>query len=369
MTELVDIPAPMGLLAELTHRCPLQCPYCSNPLDLERAKGELSTDQWLAVIDQAADLGVLQLHLSGGEPTARRDLEAIVERAAKLGTYSNLITSGYGVTAERVASLAAAGLDHLQVSIQDAEPVNGDRIAGVAGAHARKLAVAGFARDQGLALTINAPVHRQNIDNLEAIIAIAETLGAQRVEIANVQYYGWALANRAALLPTRAQVARSLSVVEAARTRLKGVLTIDYVAPDYYAKRPKACMGGWGRGIINITPSGKVLPCHAAETMTALSFDTVVERPLREIWETSAAFNVYRGTSWMQEPCRSCDLKDVDWGGCRCQALALTGNATNADPMCGKSQFHSAIASLAEAETITVAPEFIYRRPKPVTTR
>jgi PqqA peptide cyclase len=277
------IPAPIGLLAELTHRCPLQCPYCSNPLDLESAKSELSTAQWLEVIDQAADLGVLQLHLSGGEPTARRDLEAIVARAAQRAIYSNLITSGYGVSAARVASLATAGLDHLQVSIQDAESVNADRIAGVQGAHARKLAVAGFARDHGLALTVNAPIHRQNIDNLEQILALAVSLGAQRVEIANVQYNGWALANRAALMPTRAQVARSLDIVRDARERLRGVLTIDYVAPDYYAKRPKPCMGGWGRGIINITPSGKVLPCHSAETLTNLVFDNVTERPLRDL--------------------------------------------------------------------------------------
>jgi PqqA peptide cyclase len=362
MTPEPAIPAPIGLLAELTHRCPLQCPYCSNPLDLERGKGELSTAQWLDVLDQAADLGILQLHLSGGEPTARRDLEQLVARAAKRGLYSNLITSGYGVTRERLQALAAAGLDHVQISIQDATPANADRIAGTPGAHVRKMALAGFTRDIGLALTINAPIHRQNIDNLEQIVDLAVSLGAQRVEVANVQYYGWALVNRAVLLPTRGQVTRSLQIVEAARARLKGVLAIDYVAPDYYAARPKACMGGWGRGIINITPAGKVLPCHAAATIPGLVFDNVRDRSLHDIWVNSAAFNAYRGTAWMKEPCRSCAFKEADWGGCRCQALALTGDAANADPMCAKSSQHGKIAALAEAEASAPAPDFVYRR-------
>lgn len=359
------LPAPIGLLAELTHRCPLQCPYCSNPLALERAAGELPTEDWLRVLDEAADLGVLQLHLSGGEPTLRRDLEQIIARAATRGLYTNLITSAYGVTRDRLAGLATVGLDHVQISIQDAQAVNADRIAGAEGAHHRKLALAGHVRDLGLALTINAPIHRQNIDNLEAIIALAETLGAQRLEIANVQYYGWALANRAALLPAKAQVVRSIEIAEAARTRLKGVLAIDYVAPDYYARRPKACMGGWGRGIINITPTGKALPCHAAETIKHLEFDNVRDRGLADIWAHSAAFNAYRGTAWMQEPCRSCEFKEVDWGGCRCQALAVTGDATNADPVCAKSAHRPTIAAWAEAEAAVPPPAFVYRRLTP----
>ncbi len=357
------VPAPIGLLAELTHRCPLQCPYCSNPLELERAAGELTTAQWLDAFDQAADLGVLQVHLSGGEPTTRRDLEQLVARAAKRGIYSNLITSGYGVDRKRLAALAAAGLDHVQISVQDATAANADRIAGVTGAHGRKLELAGHAQALNLALTINAPVHRQNIDHLDELIALAVRLGAQRLEIANVQYYGWALANRAALLPSRQQVAVSLDVVAKARARLKGVLAIDYVAPDYYAKRPKACMGGWGRGVINITPSGKVLPCHAAETIKTLRFERITERSLRDIWLNSAAFNAYRGTSWMLEPCRTCEFKEVDWGGCRCQALALTGEAANADPMCVKSSRHGEIGLLAEAESAAPPPDFVYRRP------
>lgn len=362
MSDAASIAAPVGLLAELTHRCPLQCAYCSNPLALEQPATELTTRQWCEALGQAAALGVLQLHLSGGEPTVRRDLEAIVQHAASFGLYSNLITSAYGVTRERMAALAAAGLDHVQISIQAADPACADRIAGTEGAHRRKLALAEHVRALDLVLTINAPVHRQNLDALADIIALAETLGAARLEIANVQYYGWALANRAALLPSREQVRRSLEVVKAARERLAGVMTIDYVAPDYYARRPKACMGGWGRGIINITPSGKVLPCHAAETIPGLGFDNVRERPLAEIWRHSAAFNSYRGTAWMKEPCSSCDLKEVDWGGCRCQALAMTGDAANADPVCAKSAHRGSVAAIADAAPGAPAPEFIYRR-------
>ncbi len=359
------IQPPVGLLAELTHRCPLQCPYCSNPRALLAPATELSTELWLDVLDQAADLGVLQLHLSGGEPTVRRDLEAIVAKAAARGLYSNLITSAYGVTRDRLSALGDAGLDHVQISFQDATDASADRIAGVAGAHARKLALAGYVRELGLALTVNAPVHRQNLENLEAIIALAEHAGAGRLEIANVQYYGWALTNRAALLPSRELVMRSVDVVKRARERLAGVMTIDFVAPDYYAQRPKACMGGWGRGIINITPNGTVLPCHAAETLGHLTFDTVKDRQLRDIWLHSAAFNAYRGTGWMVEPCQSCEFKEVDWGGCRCQALALTGDAANADPVCAKSAHRGAITALAAAETAAATPEFIYRRMRP----
>jgi pyrroloquinoline quinone biosynthesis protein E len=357
------IPAPVGLLAELTHRCPLQCPYCSNPLALERAASEMTTADWLALMDQAADLGVLQLHLSGGEPTVRRDLEQLVARATARGLYANLITSGYGVTRERLAALSAAGLAHVQVSIQDADAANADRIAGVEGAHARKLSVAEHTIALGMALTVNAPVHRQNIDNLEAIVALAVSVGARRLEVANVQYYGWGLANRAALLPSREQVRRSLEVVQAARDKHAGILTIDYVAPDHYARRPKACMGGWGRGVIVVTPSGKVLPCHAAESIPGLAFETIRDKPLREIWLSSTAFNAYRGTEWMQEPCRSCELKEIDWGGCRCQALALAGDAAATDPVCAKSPLRYRVADMAEAETSARPPAFVYRQP------
>ena len=352
------------MLAELTHRCPLQCPYCSNPLELERIGGELPTEIWLDVLAQAAELGVLQLHLSGGEPTVRRDLEEIVEKAAKVGLYSNLITAAVLLTRERLEKLAAAGLDHVQISIQDVEAANADRIAHYKGGHAKKLEVAGWVRELGLPLTLNAPMHRQNIAGLPAMIELAQRLGAQRLEVAHVQYYGWALQNRAALMPTRSQVLQSAEIVEAARERLKGILTIDFVVPDYYATRPKPCMGGWGRGSLNITPSGRVLPCHAAESIPGLTFDNVRARPLRDIWYTSTAFQHFRGTDWMREPCKSCEFREIDWGGCRCQALAFAGAAEVADPACAKSPLHAVFAGVAETDSAAAAPAFVYRNPR-----
>jgi pyrroloquinoline quinone biosynthesis protein E len=356
--------APVGLLAELTHRCPLQCPYCSNPLALERAANELPTEVWLDVLAQAADLGVLQLHLSGGEPTARRDLEEIVAQAAKVGLYSNLITAGVLLTRARLEKLAALGLDHVQISIQDAQGANADRLAHYDGGHAKKLEVARWVRELGLPLTLNAPIHRQNIASLPAIIELAVSLGARRLEVAHVQYYGWALINRQALMPTRAQVLETVELVEAARARLKGVLTIDFVVPDYYARRPKPCMGGWGRGSINITPTGKALPCHAAETIPGLAFDNVRDKPLRAIWLESDAFQRFRGTAWMRDPCRSCEFREVDWGGCRCQALAFAGDAALTDPACDKSPLHAAFAGIAEHEASAPAPPLVYRNPR-----
>lgn len=355
------VPAPVGLLAELTHRCPLQCPYCSNPLALQGVDEELPTAVWLDVLEQAVELGVLQLHLSGGEPTVRRDLEAIVARAAKVGLYSNLITSGVLLDADKLKRLAAAGLDHVQISIQDTDAGNADRIAHYSGGHEKKLAAARLVRAAGLPLTLNAPIHRQNIASLPAFIELAVELDARRLEVAHVQYYGWALANRAALMPTRQQVLDSARLVEEARVRLKGILTIDFVVPDYYASRPKPCMGGWGRGIINITPSGRVLPCHAAETIPGLAFDNVRERSLRDIWLGSDAFRAFRGTGWMREPCRTCELREVDWGGCRCQAFAFAGAAQEADPACAKSSHHAAFTHVAEIESSAPAPAFRFR--------
>ncbi|HJU31291.1 MAG TPA: pyrroloquinoline quinone biosynthesis protein PqqE [Hyphomicrobiaceae bacterium] len=355
---------PIGLLAELTHRCPLQCPYCSNPLALERAGAELPTETWLDVLEQAAGLGVLQLHLSGGEPTVRRDLEEIVAQAARVGLYSNLITAGVLLTRERLDRLALLGLDHVQISIQDADAVNGDRLAHYPQALSRKLQVAGWLRKIGLPLTINAPIHRQNIANLPAIIELAVHVGAQRLEVAHVQYYGWALANRQALMPTRAQVLDSAELVEKARERLKGVLVIDFVVPDYYARRPKPCMGGWGRGSMNVTPSGKVLPCHAAETIPGLVFANVRQARLADIWRESPAFERFRGTSWMPEPCRSCEMQRVDWGGCRCQALAFAGDAALTDPACAKSSLHAAFVGVAEQEASDAPRQLVFRRPR-----
>jgi PqqA peptide cyclase len=355
---------PVGLLAELTHRCPLQCPYCSNPLALESVAGELPTAVWLDVLAQAADLGVLQLHLSGGEPTVRRDLEDIVAQAAKVGLYSNLITAGVLLTRERLQGLAERGLDHVQISLQDVEPANADRLARYQGGHAKKLEVAGWVREIGLPLTANAPIHRQNIASLPAFIDLAESLGAQRLELAHVQYYGWALKNRSALMPTRQQVIDSAELVAQARERLKGILVIDFVVPDYYAKRPKPCMGGWGRGVINVTPSGLVLPCHAAQSLPGLVFDNVREKPLRDIWHASDAFQKYRGTGWMEEPCRSCELRERDWGGCRCQAFAFAGKATLADPACDKSLYHPAFTAVAEQEAANAGAPLVFRSPR-----
>lgn len=354
--------APVGLLAELTHRCPLQCPYCSNPLELERANAELTTAEWQHVLRQAGEMGVLQLHLSGGEPTARRDLEEIVRTAAEAGLYSNLITAGVLLTRERVKALAEAGLDHVQLSIQDVDPENADRIAQYKGGSAKKREVARWVKEFDLPLTLNAPIHRQNIEHLPQIIDYAVELGAGRLEVAHIQYYAWALKNRAALMPTREQFMKTVGIVEEAKERLKGILVFDFVVPDYYATRPKPCMGGWGRGIVNVTPSGKVLPCHAAESLPGLEFDNVRDKPLSEIWLNGQAFQKYRGTEWMKEPCRSCDRREIDYGGCRCQAFAMTGDAAATDPACSLSPRHGEFAALAAAESHQAPPPFVYRR-------
>ena len=354
--------APVGLLAELTHRCPLQCPYCSNPLEMERVNVELSTEEWCRVMRQAGDLGVLQVHLSGGEPTARKDLEEILKAAVDAGLYTNLITAGVLLTRERLEGLAKLGLDHVQLSIQDVEPENADRIAAYKGGSAKKREVAGWVTELGLALTINAPLHRQNIKSLPQIIDYAVEVGAQRLEVAHIQYYAWALKYRAALMPTEEDFMATAHIANDAKERLKGILVIDFVIPDYYAKYPKPCMGGWGRGIMNITPSGRVLPCHASESIPGLKFDNVKDRGLREIWLEGEAFNLYRGTEWMKEPCRSCHRKEIDFGGCRCQALALTGDATNTDPACSLSPMHSDWAKVARQESHQPPPDFIFRR-------
>jgi PqqA peptide cyclase len=353
---------PLALLAELTHRCPLQCPYCSNPLEMDKAASELDTATWQRVLEEAAKLGVLHVHFSGGEPAARKDLEALVARAAALGLYTNLITSAVLVDRARMLALAKAGLNHVQISVQGSDPANADRIGGYKGGHARKIEVAGYVREAGLPLTLNAVMHRQNLDELEEVIDLAVRLGARRLEVAHVQYYGWALKNRAALMPSRAQLERATATVDAARERLKGRLVIDYVVPDYYARQPKACMGGWGRRFLNISPSGDVLPCHAASTLPGMTFENVRAHSLKAIWDGSAAFERFRGTGWMPEPCRSCDRREVDWGGCRCQAFALTGELSAVDPACAFSEHHAALVETAERESATAPPDFIYRR-------
>lgn len=352
---------PLAVLAELTHRCPLQCPYCSNPLELEAASKELTTAEWLRVIDELAEIGVLQIHFSGGEPTVRKDLVALVARATEVGLYSNLITSAVMLPREKLAALADAGLNHVQISFQGAEPLVADRVGGFRNGHVKKLEVARWTRELDLPLTVNAVMHRQNLHQLPDIIDMAVALDADRLEVANVQYYGWALKNRHALMPTVAQLEETTRLVEAAQQRLNGVLVIDYVIPDYYASRPKQCMGGWGRQFFNISPAGKVLPCHAAETITGMTFDSVRDHPLDWIWNHSAAFNRYRGTDWMPEPCRSCAHKEEDFGGCRCQAFALTGDAGNTDPACALSPMHGRIFALAETESEAEQNRFLYR--------
>src|SRR5919198_1701466 len=338
---------PLGLLAELTHRCPLGCPYCSNPLALDTREDELDTATWARVFGEAAALGVLQVHLSGGEPGARRDLVDITKAANKAGLYTNLITSAVGITDKALGALAEAGLDHVQISIQDSEAETADHIAGYHGAYARKRALAAEVVRLKLPLTVNAVMHRANIDHVTEMVDLALALGASRVEIAHVQYYGWALKNRAALMPTREQVERAVAAVDDLRKRHHGKIVIDAVVPDYYARYPKPCVGGWGRRSLNITPAGRVLPCHAAESIPGLEFWSVQDHALAEIWRHSPAFRAFRGTDWMREPCRSCPRREEDFGGCRCQAFLLTGDARAADPVCHLSPDHGLVHRIA----------------------
>ncbi len=352
------IEPPLAVLAELTHRCPLRCPYCSNPVDLAKASEELTTGEWAAALREAGELGCLQVHLSGGEPTARRDLPEIVAAARAAGLYTNLITAGVTLDAPKLSQLIAAGLDHVQLSVQDAETEGAERIGGLRGAHARKREAARLVKQFGLPLTINAVVHRQNLHNLPALVELALAWGAARLEVAHVQYYGWALANRAALLPTRAMLDAATLVVGAARERLKGRLVIDYVVPDYHAVRPKACMGGWGRRFLAISPRGDILPCHAAESIEGMMFPNLRDTPLRDAWLDSEAFNRFRGTAWMPSPCRGCAHAERDWGGCRCQAAAMLGDPAQTDPACALSPHHGL---LREAVQAAGADGFAYR--------
>ena len=363
----MTVAPPLGLLAELTHRCPLACPYCSNPLDLERRSSELDTATWLRVFDEAAELGVLQLHLSGGEPAARADLVELTRGAARAGLYTNLITSGIGLDSRRLGALAAAGLDHVQLSVQHVREDEADRIAGYRGAHARKQALARDLAALGLPLTVNAVIHRHNIDVVEELVAEAVTLSARRIEVAHAQYYGWGLKNRAALLPCPEKMAAARATVERLQAALHGTIVIDYVAPDHIGRFPKPCMNGWGRRSLNVNPAGRALPCHAAETIPGLEFWSVQERSLGAIWRDSPAFEAFRGTAWMPEPCASCPRKEIDFGGCRCQAMALTGDPRNADPVCVHSPARALVAA-AVAEAGAAGQGFVYRRHGPAPT-
>lgn len=342
-------PLPLGLLAELTHRCPLACPYCSNPVNLDRRSDELDTSIWLRVFEEAAALGVLQLHLSGGEPTARADIISLTRGAAAAGLYTNLITSGIGLTEARLEELAGAGLDHVQLSWQDTDSRRADELAGLAGAYAKKRETARSVIGLGLPLTINIVVHRLNIGRISEMVVAAYEAGARRIEIAHAQYYGWALANRTALLPTADQVETAHAAIARARRELEPAILIDYVAPDHFTRRPKPCMNGWARQSLNVTPRGKVLPCHAAESFRGLTFWNVRNHTLKEIWDESPAFTAFRGTEWMKEPCRSCSRKEIDFGGCRCQAFAWTGDAADTDPACELSVHHADLRAAVSA--------------------
>ncbi|HVR21999.1 MAG TPA: pyrroloquinoline quinone biosynthesis protein PqqE [Candidatus Polarisedimenticolia bacterium] len=343
------IPNPLALIAELTHRCPLHCVYCSNPLELAAVSTELSTAEWIDIFQQAGTLGMLHAHFTGGEPLARPDLSQLIASARGAGLYTNLITSGIGLAETRLQALVDAGLDHIQVSFQDSREGAANWIAG-AKAHAHKIELSRIIRRHKIAFTVNLVIHRQNIDHIEEMISFIEQLAPERMEIAHTQYYGWALRNRAALLPTQAQLERAVEAVATAEERLAGRIRIDSVVPDYYARFPKACMGGWGRRLMLINPSGKVLPCHAAEVIPGLTFENVRQKTLESIWRESSSFQRFRGEEWMPEPCRSCDRRGDDFGGCRCQALLLTGDAAATDPVCSLVPAHHIVESVL-AET------------------
>jgi pyrroloquinoline quinone biosynthesis protein E len=352
---------PYTLIAELTYRCPLRCPYCYNPVDYSRHSNELPTDDWLRVFKEAEALGVVQLHLTGGEPLARRDLELLVQGARTVGLYTNLITSGIPLTRERLCALRDAGLDNVQLSVQDVDEDRSDRIAGYQ-SFRTKLEVARWVKAERLPLTLNVVLHRQNLDRVEEVVALAESLNADRLELANTQYHGWALKNRDQLLPTRVQLERAREAATAAKPRLHGIMELAFGPPDFAAEWPPACLEGWGRRFINITPNGLMLPCHAAHTISGLKFENVRELPMDEIWHRSPSFNLFRGEGWMSEPCRSCPRRTIDFGGCRCQAFHLTGNAATTDPACSLSPDHSLIeaarARVGELPGVPVAFEY-----------
>ncbi|MBK8960872.1 MAG: pyrroloquinoline quinone biosynthesis protein PqqE [Proteobacteria bacterium] len=340
---------PLWLLAELTYRCPLQCPYCSNPVDFARRSDELSTADWMRVLGEARQLGAMQLGFSGGEPLLRHDLEALIAEARRLGYYSNLITSGVGMDEERVARFKQAGLDHIQVSFQASSEELNNFLGGTA-SFQHKLDMARAVKAHGYPMVLNIVIHRQNIDQIEDIIRMTIDLKADFVELASTQYYGWSKLNLDALLPSREQLRAAETVARRYQEQMKDRMKIIYVVPDYYEDRPKACMNGWGSIFLTIAPDGTALPCHAAQQLPGLSFPNVRDHSIEEIWSHSEAFQHFRGFEWMQEPCRSCPDKTKDFGGCRCQAYMMTGNANAADPVCAKSPHHGQLQ--AEVERI-----------------
>lgn len=338
---------PLWLLAELTYACPLQCPYCSNPVELAKIKQELDTDTWLRVLREARAMGATQLGLSGGEPLVRRDLETIITEGRKLGFYSNLITSGIGMDEARVEAFKVAGLDHIQISFQASSQELNDYLGGTS-TFERKLEMARAVKRHGYPMVLNIVLHRHNIDQLDQILDMAAVLHADYVELANTQYYGWAFHNREQLMPTREQLQRAEKVANEYRERLKGQMRLYYIVPDYYEERPKACMNGWGNVFLTITPDGTALPCHAARQLPGIEFPNVRDTSVEWIWRDSPSFDHFRGFDWMKEPCRSCPEKTKDLGGCRCQAYMLTGDAANTDPVCSKSPHHDVVVEAVE---------------------
>lgn len=341
---------PLWLLAELTYRCPLQCPYCSNPLDFACSHEELSTAEWIEVFRQAREMGAAQLGFSGGEPLVRQDLAELIEAARGLGYYTNLITSGIGLTEEKIASFAEAGLDHIQISFQAADEEVNNLLAGSKKAFAHKLEMARAVKKHGYPMVLNFVTHRHNIDNIDQIIRLCIELEADFVELATCQFYGWAELNRAGLLPSKEQLVRAERITNEWRDKLAAEnhpCKLIFVTPDYYEERPKACMNGWGNLFLDITPDGTALPCHSARQLP-VEFPNVREHSIEHIWRHSFGFNKFRGYDWMPEPCRSCDEKERDFGGCRCQAFMLTGDAANADPVCSKSAHHGKILAARE---------------------
>lgn len=332
----LKITPPRWLLAELTYKCPLQCPYCSNPLDYTKHSNEISTEDWKRILTQARKMGAVQLGFSGGEPLTRQDLPELVQHARQLGYYSNLITSGYGLTEEKIIQLKEAGLDHIQVSIQASSKELNDHIAGTESYETKK-EVARLVKKHGYPMVLCVVIHRENIHQMPAILAMAEELGADYVELANTQYYGWAHKNRDLLMPTKEQFEEAEAIAQAFKEKVADKMKIYYVIPDFHEDRPKACMNGWGTTFLTIAPDGVALPCHSARELPGLDCPNVTEHSIEEIWNESKAFNFFRGTEWMKEPCRSCDEKDKDFGGCRCQAYILTGDMNNTDPVCSKS--------------------------------
>jgi pyrroloquinoline quinone biosynthesis protein E len=352
---------PLWLLAELTYRCPLHCAFCSNPVDYTRYRDELGTAEWIRVFREARALGAVQLGFSGGEPLLREDLEELVAAAHELGFYTNLITSGVGLTPQRAAALRQAGLDHIQLSFQDSSRELNDFLSSTR-TFDLKQRVARTIKSLGYPMVLNCVMHRYNLPHVGRIIEMAEAMEADFLELANVQYYGWAWRNRELLMPSRAALAAAEALVDAQRPRLEGRMRILWVVPDYAEGRPKPCMAGWGSVFLVVAPDGVALPCHSARMLPGLDFPSVRTHSVRDIWSDSPAFNAYRGTDWMSDTCRSCEERDKDHGGCRCQAFLLAGDAAATDPVCPKSPRHAEVEALVAAaaqDTAAVPIRFV----------